>query len=172
MPFKDFNAGEVFTADNADTLMRQGLIVVANTAERDAIPSPAWGLRVYRLDTKSIDVWVGGNWLPGNWQAIIPASLQNGFTHGSVQPAFRQVGGLVHLSGNMLRSTAPTDFTTAFILPQWASPRGDAYWSTVTDWGMSVQVTSGGSVRIKASVARASGVGYLLDGISWPMSEL
>lgn len=172
MPYKDFNAGDIFTADDADLLMRQGLIVVANQAQRDAIAAPSWGMRVYRLDTKSIDAWIGGSWIPGSWNVVAPGNLQNGFTTGSVAPAYRHVNGMVYLSGNVLRSTIPSDYVTAFDLPTWARPRSDAYYSTVTDWNASVQVTWNGAVRIKASTARSSGFGYPLDGIGWPITEL
>ena len=66
MTYKDFTAGDIFTADDADLLLRQGLIVVADAAERDAIPGPAEGMRVYRLDTHRVNIYDGLEWR-GEW---------------------------------------------------------------------------------------------------------
>jgi hypothetical protein len=63
MTYKDFLTGAVFTSADADLLMRQGIIVVANAAARDAIPSPTEGMRVYRLDIHGTETYSGSAWI-------------------------------------------------------------------------------------------------------------
>lgn len=89
MTYKDFLTGAVFTASDADLLMRQGLIVVSNAAARDAIVSPAEGMRVYRLDTHGIERYTGSGWtnsetvtipLQGGYAGTLTARIADGYT--------------------------------------------------------------------------------------------
>lgn len=63
MTYKTFSYGDVFTAADAQTLMDQGVIWVQNAAEREAIPAPREGMRVYRADIDLIEIHNGSMWL-------------------------------------------------------------------------------------------------------------
>lgn len=62
MSWKHFTHGEILTADDANTLMDQGRIIVANTAERDVIAGKP-GMQVYRLDNKTVEEYTGVTWV-------------------------------------------------------------------------------------------------------------
>lgn len=63
--FKTFANNQLLTAQEVnDYLMRQALISVDDQAERDLIPAPQPGMRVYREDTKREERWTGTKWLP------------------------------------------------------------------------------------------------------------
>lgn len=167
MTFRNFRPGDILTADDADLLMRQGLIIVANADERDAIPAPSEGMRVYRLDTKATDVYTSNQWISGSWQVIPTGGFMNGFTAGPTPPAYRYLNGFICLSGQLYRSQAPSE-QQAFALPAWAAPRGTLYLPTILDWACVITVQTAGEVRVKANILRTGGPGYPLDGLSWP----
>lgn len=106
MPFKDFNPGDILTADDVDLIMRQGLPTVANQAARDAIPAPTEGMRVYRLDTHMIEQHSGAAWVPEDtgWVTAGAVTAQAGWSITSY--AIRRVGKLVELRAEVARTGA------------------------------------------------------------------
>lgn len=64
MPYKTFANNQLLTAQEVnDYLMRQTLISVNDQAERDSIPAPVEGMRVYREDTNREERWNGVKWM-------------------------------------------------------------------------------------------------------------
>lgn len=126
------------------------------------------GLHFWATDTKIEWVYSGGSWVAQDTGWVSISTFTNGFSAASPAPAYRILNNEVHLSGQLFRSTAPTTFLTAASIP--TGPRGNASASTVASWDLEVQITSGGSIQIQASVPRTSGAGYGLDGISFPVA--
>lgn len=60
--YKQFDNYEVFTAADANTLMRQGIITVTGAAERDTILAPTDGMSVYRQDLDAVQRYRSGAW--------------------------------------------------------------------------------------------------------------
>ena len=99
MTYKHYAAGDILSAADANYLMRQGLIVVANDVERDQINVPTEGMRVYRLDTHGIESYTGTAWNPHDtgWLAI---PVNTGYqAQDSLPPQMRRVGDFVHTRG-------------------------------------------------------------------------
>lgn len=92
-------------------------------------------------------------------------TFTNSFTAGSPAPAYRVKDGMVQLSGQLYRSSAPTSATAAFTLPVGCRPRGQLIVSLYPAWAMVAQIASTGVVQVEANTARTSGTGYALDGI-------
>lgn len=62
--YKQYAPFDPFTPFDANSLLRQGLIVVADAAERAQISGPTEGMQVYRLDTHAISRYNGATWEP------------------------------------------------------------------------------------------------------------
>jgi|GEM_PF-5909722 len=62
--FKKYEPFDPFTPYDANLLLRQGTIEVANVAERDAITDPVAGMRAYRADKLVAEEHTGVGWLP------------------------------------------------------------------------------------------------------------
>lgn len=95
MTFKQYTAGDILTVADANLLMRQGLIVVANDVARDQISVPTEGMRIYRLDTHGIETYTGTAWDAHDtgWLSIAVAA---GYSRqGSNDPEVRRIGDLI-----------------------------------------------------------------------------
>jgi len=85
MPFLDFTAGQVLTADQVDTyLMRQSVMVFDDSAARDTALAPVLseGMLVYLKDTDAIFKYNGSAWEnisnPGDITAVTAGDYLNG----------------------------------------------------------------------------------------------
>lgn len=85
MPFLDFTAGQVLTADQVDTfLMRQTVMVFDDAAARDTALSGVLseGMLVYLKDTDAILKYDGASWIsisnPGDITAVTAGDYLNG----------------------------------------------------------------------------------------------
>lgn len=99
------------------------------------------------------------------WIAV--TAFQNGFSGVGGSVYYRYRNGMVALSGQLYRSTAPTSLTAAFVIPQQYAPRSTYDTVLFLDWGLVGQVAIGGTVSIQSSTARASSTGYMLDAMIW-----
>lgn len=120
MTWKHFTPGQILTADDANLLMDQGRIIVADAAERDLIAAHE-GMRAYRLDAKAEDEYTSGAWRPvdtGN----VPIPLPSGATGLAF---YRITRSLVSVWGNVGALNIPTDtiFTGLFAAPLPAAAR-------------------------------------------------
>jgi len=119
-------------------------------------------------------VWTGTGWtawaqLTGNIIDWTVPALQNGFTLASV-------GGVrycvtpyrVELQGGLYRTTTPSSFTTAFVLPDGVPrPRDQVRAFGRSDANQQTAITAAGEVQILATASFTSGIGYPLDGIGY-----
>lgn len=127
MTHRDFTPGDIFTADDADLLMRQGLIIVANATERNAIPAPEEGMRVYNRATKRVEHYDGTAWQTSAWQTVAAGA---GFT-GDIR--FAVLGGDVEIRSSLIgscpdgNSTAGTNVIPAGLRPTLVNAQGAAY---------------------------------------------
>jgi hypothetical protein len=80
MPFKVFNNFEVFTAADANILMRQSVIVLDSLAERNAIVSPPQGMLIFRTDIGGFERHTGTVWVPdrAKWASFRTSALAIG----------------------------------------------------------------------------------------------
>lgn len=99
---------------------------------------------------------------------IVIDTYVNGYSAASPTPAYRRIGSIVYLSGQLYRATAP-NLETAFTIPAGLRPRGNVQATTVLDWQQVVQINTGGQVQIKSNTIRTTTTGYILDGISYPI---
>lgn len=117
--------------------------------------------------------YINGRWL--TWTLKAPISLtnfQNGFYAGSTPPAAFVRGGIVMLTGDFYRDTAPgSGLPNAVLLPtSLYPPRGTIQETKVLSWENVVQVGTNGNIAINANIARTSGLGYPINNINWPIS--
>lgn len=118
-------------------------------------------LRKLPLDSRLAAVEVDTGW-------ISFPDFQNGFTAGSVAPAYRRRNGVVYLRGNLWRASAPG----AAVLPVTTLPVGfrpdtSVIITTHLGWSAFCEVQGNGSVSYAATTIRSSGVGYPLGGVSY-----
>lgn len=101
MTYKDFATGDVFTADDADLLMRQGTIIVANQAARDAIVAPTAGMRVYRSDLKTFEDYTGSGWrtYDTGWVVVTVSTVTPVDDAAKNRLQVRRIGDVVMLRG-------------------------------------------------------------------------
>lgn len=96
MPFTDFTAGDVFTAANADVLMRQSTMTFADSSARDTALTGvlAEGLRAYLEDTDRLTVYDGAAWVvvSSPWAAYTPALANITLGNGSLDFRYQYVG--------------------------------------------------------------------------------
>jgi hypothetical protein len=86
MPFIDFTAGQVLTADQVDLIMRQSVMVFDDAAARDSALSAvlAEGMLAYLKDTNEILKYTGSVWTnidttnPGDITAVEAGDYLNG----------------------------------------------------------------------------------------------
>jgi hypothetical protein len=97
-----------------------------------------------------------------------PPTFMNSFGNG-VEPARVEVTPYrVEFSGALYRSSAPTAFTTAFMLPAGVPrPKAQVRSAGRDDDAMWTAITAEGEVQIKANTARSTGIGYMLDGVGY-----
>ena len=67
--YKEYKNYDPFTPFDANSLLRQGRIPVANAGERAQILNPTEGMEVYRLDTHAVEIYTGTAW------RIVPRTL-------------------------------------------------------------------------------------------------
>jgi len=91
MPFIDFTAGQVLTADQVDLIMRQSVMVFDDASARDTALSAvlAEGMLAYLKDTNVIVKYNGAAWEnisnPGDITAVEAGNyLEGGGTEGDV----------------------------------------------------------------------------------------
>lgn len=175
MTYKDFLTGAVFTADDADLLMRQGVIIVSNAAARDAIPSPTEGMQVYRLDTHMVERHNGTAWDPedSGWVALTGGS---GWTlgSGSQRPDIRRLGRQVYMHGEVWGGASGT---LSLLIPAGFRPRGRMTLTagraanTVNTQQFSGVITSSGDELWLSTLAGSSipgaSPGIALGGLTW-----
>jgi len=170
MPYKDFNIGDVFTADDADLLMRQGLIVVANKTQRDAITAPSNGLKVWRTDTGGIDLFARGGWITSTvWTAL---ALASGVTQTSTPaPAYRVNDGFLSLRGLPTISAGIAPNTVLATLPVDARPLVPTRTVTAGATGIAVRldVNTGGTIVGNSGGTATVGTWLSLDLITIPL---
>lgn len=148
MTYKDFNAGDIFTADDADLLMRQGLIIVSGPSQRGAIVNPVEGMRVYRLDTHRTETHDGSGWVPDDTGWInLMAYATTGGAATLTELVGRRLNGVITISGTGSGSVPSVDSVDlAVALPaEWRPHR--------TMWGTGV---SGGGAATPV-LARTDG---------------
>ncbi len=78
--FKTFAENTVgYASEINDYLMRQATIVCNDATDRNSIPAPTEGLRVYRKDTKATEIYDGSTWLTFDsiWQTYTPVIYTN-----------------------------------------------------------------------------------------------
>lgn len=95
MSWKHYNPGEILTADDANMMMDQGRIVVANAAEL-AIIAGQPGMVVYRLDNRIEYDYIGSAWIPRD-TGWVDISLSTGWTGEGA--AWRRIGRVAYLRG-------------------------------------------------------------------------
>ena len=127
MTYKNFEPGDILTAADADLLMRQGVIVVANAAARDAIEAPSEGMQVYRLDTHKIERHDGAGWIDPDDSGEIALTSSN--ANISSTASYRRTRGQVSIYGVVGRvggTSWPTGAGEAFhTLPAGFRPPGE-----------------------------------------------
>ena len=92
--YKEYKPYDPFTPFDANSLLRQGRIPVANTGERAQIATPTEGMEVYRLDSRTIERYNGTAWIvpiaggrisaPTNAQGIVQVTHGMGKAPASV----------------------------------------------------------------------------------------
>lgn len=156
MSFKDFSAGDVFTAADADTLMRQGTMVFASTSARDTALSGnlAEGMRAFTTDTDTFYYYDGSGWQVESspWVSYTPS--WNNFTVGNATVTARRrwEQGSLHLRGVVtLGSTSSISGTLQQVIPDslTTDAAGASGNATLNDQG--TQVYSG-SVNVPPSL--------------------
>lgn len=155
MTFKDFTAGDIFTADDADLLMKQGLIVVANEAARDAIPAPFEGMRVYRIDTHRVDYRTATGWLTG---AGVVVAVDPAMTGGAIFAY--ALDGMFLIEGSATGTFAANVTTNVGLIPLGHRPSGSrgnpSAWSNGEfGWG---EILASGVIRVRKPTAGSSTV--------------
>jgi hypothetical protein len=162
MSYKKYNNFETFTAADANILMRQGMIVVANATERDAIDSPTEGMQVYRLDTQIIERHDGTSWdaLDSGWVTV--PSFTNGFTAVSAEaPRYRRIGKTVFVQGQVFNASAMTSTPLGvFTLPAGFRPSRREWQSSIQVWQAVVEVNTSGVVLLTGNTTRNTGTGW------------
>lgn len=110
-----------------------------------------------------IVIEVAGN--PIEWMS---PTLTGSFTLASVPLQLRVTPTNVEFQGGLLRTPAPTSYTTAFLLPAGVPrPKGQYRAPGRDDFAMWVAMLSTGEVQMKASGAITSGAGFTFDGMSY-----
>jgi hypothetical protein len=141
MSWRFFNPGQILTADDANTLMRQGRAIVANTTERNAIAAVE-GQRVYQLDNKTEYEYRSGSWV-GGWIAFpLDGPDAAEFTIG-VTLEWKLASGIVFLRGRIdaVAASMPSAWKNVATLPAVARPNATSIFAGVED-----ATTSDGSV--------------------------
>lgn len=86
-------------------------------------------------------------------------------------PQYRKVGNIVTLRGEFYSSTAPSSNPVAAILPVGFRPGSIIFATTAMfaypDNPVQVSVNPNGNISILSGIARTSGVGYPISGISF-----
>jgi hypothetical protein len=116
--------------------------------------------------------WVGA---PGavvddtGWIALTPLNSFEGRPSGDA-PKYRIKAGIVYLSGQLVRPTAPTALTVAFTLPVEARPRSAFHVRGFDPWDVTFEIQTGGNVLISSPTLRnnTASFGYAVGGISFP----
>lgn len=98
MVYKNFGSNILTSAEVNDYLMRQTIIVVANSTARDAITSPIAGMTVYRQDLNLTETYNGTSW-EGAWTAVTPAFTNLTVGSGTSSGRYKKVGRLVTYQG-------------------------------------------------------------------------
>jgi len=110
----------------------------------------------------------GGSAAPVDTGWIPVTTFLNGFSaRPGVGVFYRRLGPVMWMSGQLYNSTAPTAGVVAFNLPTNYVPRFTSFISTIAQWGAYNQIATDGSFSITATLARSSGQGFPLDGMSW-----
>ncbi|MFF1633980.1 hypothetical protein [Leifsonia sp. NPDC058248] len=110
-------------------------------------------------------IWSDTGWI------TYAGAFTNGFTgRPGVLPQYRKIGNITYLSGQLYNATAPTANPVAINLPAGFRPLNTLILATVVSIAGQVQILTTGDLSIAANAARTSGIGYPLDGISFPSS--
>ena len=158
MPLPIFATAEPLTATDANTLARQGVITVATTTARDALPGPHEGMVVFVEADKTYCVRVDGAWVVV-WQP--PSSeevpLRAGFTNnvdlvvirdGDLVTAQGRVSG-TFTTGNVIIGDVPPGFRPG------TTERPALTFNTTAAVTGSAAILSTGEINVSASTAGA-----------------
>ena len=148
---------------------RLGLVEGRTTATEsavDAVEASAVSLDT-RLDTAestltSLDTRLDTLEADSGWIAV--STFSNSFTGSSV--AYRKVGGIVYLRGELLRATAPSSSTTAFTLPAGYRPTArlrQLNWANAVTEVVGLTVNTTGNVDILCATVRSATPGYHIN---------
>lgn len=159
MSWKNFTPGQILTAADANTLMNQGRIIVANVTERNTIPATE-GMSVYRLDTKRVEEYTNGAWrqYDTGWQNLTLDSAAAAVLDPSQGFGWRREGNTVSTRGLLTPKSGnfPTSSIQLFTFPASASPTAIAVQPVANDGMASVgglgvaRVNVAGDVHISA----------------------
>lgn len=105
--FKTFAENTIgYAADVNDYLMRQVNVWTANSSDRDAIPSPTSGLRVWRDDLKAFQTYDGTTWntepLRGTLDTVATSETTTSTSSTDLTTVGPTVTVTVPASGNVL----------------------------------------------------------------------
>lgn len=167
------NAGGVVITQTAQfTAAPGGVVAVRNGTELTAFAA-ADSARAYRLDIGSEYQRIAGSWRPGGVQAptdrpAVPVSTPTWALHSTTPMTYWVAGGMLHVSGIIVNSSAGTFGTTTDTLgtlPSGARPAVDRYVPAVytiasgTARGTAiVRIASSGTITIaRAASASVSG---------------
>jgi hypothetical protein len=107
MSWKHFTHGEILTADDANTLMDQGRIVVADAAELFLVAGQP-GMVAYRLDNGIEYDYNGTAWIPRDTGWIKLTAFATGWTATpGYAPEIRRRDKTVFVRGRATRDSAP-----------------------------------------------------------------
>ncbi|OIU84605.1 hypothetical protein [Microbacterium sp. AR7-10] len=156
MSWKFFNPGQILTADDANTLMRQGRAIVANATERNAI-SAVEGQRVYQLDNKTEYEFISGSWVGGWTPYPLNGPDAAEFVVG-VALEWKLANGIVFHRGRLdaVAASIPTGWKNVATLPAVACPNATSIFAGVEDATtsdgsvVSVSIQPSGAVNIRA----------------------
>ena len=87
--YKVYKPFDPFTPYDANSILRQTRIPVANVGERNQIENPTEGMEIYRLDTHTVERHNGVRWSPTQDGVIPPATIIGGRADeaGTIIPA-------------------------------------------------------------------------------------
>lgn len=122
MPYRDFQVNEILTAANVnDYLMDQAVMTFADAAARTAaLPSPSAGMMTYLVDTSSVEVWDGTE--------FVEIAGSSNVASDAIQPNFNTISeDYTFTSGQNGVSAGPITIADGFTV---TVPDGSA-WSVV-----------------------------------------
>ena len=156
MPYKDFQALTVLTADDVDTyLMNQAVMTFADATARDAaLPIPTEGMHCFLLDTDTLQYYDGSAWQSSVPAVTVVANLEGGIASQIPYQSAADTTAFITngTSGQYLQSNGTSAPAFASInvneVSQSVVDKSAAYTLTATEANKTIRFTQAGDVDL------------------------